>query len=383
MLGEDEESERTAWEAYGACFHVRTLMGREIKVDAEMDETVAALKRKLEQQEGIPSVRMRLSYLDILLKDQCTLGFYEIEKTHPIQLVLTEPTDDFEALDGVEKIFKCIDVNDSDTIDVDELILFGELVGAYWSQWPPSACMELIGRSSGETATGAPILSYEPLSLEEFRTFCEAVDFRGLVGEAEYNLEDEGGGKLEAFLEAGRLRRDMLQECTRERLAAAFAAIDVDDSGAIDMEELTAFGLRVGAGWSRPACERLLQRMDADGNQLISLDEFVSFIGELGLHGCYAEVSAFIAEGSRRRAAAERLTDEQQAALFAAIDVDGSGAIDLDELVAFGRSIEAGWTREACAARQHGQSGRLGEAMAGLHGLIRLHLKARGCPPHS
>ena len=90
MLGEDEESERTAWEAYGACFHVRTLMGREIKVDAERDETVAALKRKLEQQEGIPSVRMRLSYLDILLKDQCTLGFYEIEKTHPIQMVLTD-----------------------------------------------------------------------------------------------------------------------------------------------------------------------------------------------------------------------------------------------------------------------------------------------------
>jgi len=32
---------------------------------------------------------------------------------------------------------------------------------------------------------------------------------------------------------------------------------------------------------------------------------------------------------------------------------------------------------------QHGQSGRLGEATAGLHGLISLHLKAWGCPPHS
>ena len=32
---------------------------------------------------------------------------------------------------------------------------------------------------------------------------------------------------------------------------------------------------------------------------------------------------------------------------------------------------------------QHGQSGRLGEAIVGLHGLISLHLKARGCPPHS
>ena len=32
---------------------------------------------------------------------------------------------------------------------------------------------------------------------------------------------------------------------------------------------------------------------------------------------------------------------------------------------------------------QEGQSGRLGEAIAGLHGLIRLRLKAWGCPPHS
>ena len=35
------------------------------------------------------------------------------------------------------------------------------------------------------------------------------------------------------------------------------------------------------------------------------------------------------------------------------------------------------------AVRKHGQNGRPGEAIAGLHGLIRLHLKAWGCPPHS
>ena len=37
----------------------------------------------------------------------------------------------------------------------------------------------------------------------------------------------------------------------------------------------------------------------------------------------------------------------------------------------------------ATGAAVYGQSGRLGEARAGLHGLLRLHLKARGCPPHS
>ena len=34
---------------------------------------------------------------------------------------------------------------------------------------------------------------------------------------------------------------------THERLAATLEAIDVDDSGFVDIEELTAFGLRVGA----------------------------------------------------------------------------------------------------------------------------------------
>ena len=32
---------------------------------------------------------------------------------------------------------------------------------------------------------------------------------------------------------------------------------------------------------------------------------------------------------------------------------------------------------------QHGQSGGLGEAISGDHKLIRLNLKAWGCPPHS
>ena len=34
-------------------------------------------------------------------------------------------------------------------------------------------------------------------------------------------------------------------------------------------------------------------------------------------------------------------------------------------------------------APQHGQSGRLGKGMSGHHGLLRLHLKASGCPRHS
>ena len=63
---------------------------------------------------------------------------------------------------------------------------------------------------------------------------------------------------------------------------------------------------------------------------------------------------------------------------------EGSRAITFENNVAF---------RTKCAGHhqhygtdnvlQHGQSGRLGEAIAGLHGLLRMHPKAWDCPPHS
>ena len=45
--------------------------------------------------------------------------------------------------------------------------------------------------------------------------------------------------------------------------------------------------------------------------------------------------------------------------------------------------VKLGKLMPAQKVHRHGQSGRLGEATAGLHGLIRLHLTAWGCPLHS
>ena len=42
-----------------------------------------------------------------------------------------------------------------------------------------------------------------------------------------------------------------------------------------------------------------------------------------------------------------------------------------------------GWVLVSALVSQHGQSRRLGGAISGHHGLVRLHLKAWGCPPHS
>ena len=47
------------------------------------------------------------------------------------------------------------------------------------------------------------------------------------------------------------------------------------------------------------------------------------------------------------------LSKAQQEELYAAFhkfDSDGSGSIEMGELAAFGKAIDAGWTREACGA---------------------------------
>ena len=49
-----------------------------------------------------------------------------------------------------------------------------------------------------------------------------------------------------------------------------------------------------------------------------------------------------------------------------------------------GDGLNDGWgAQHFRRVLQHGQSGRLGGAIAGHHGLVRLHLKAWGCPPHT
>ena len=47
------------------------------------------------------------------------------------------------------------------------------------------------------------------------------------------------------------------------------------------------------------------------------------------------------------------------------------------------RRSAATTSRRTTSALPRGQSGRLGGARSGHHGLVRLHLNAWGCPPHS
>ena len=81
------------------------------------------------------------------------------------------------------------------------------------------------------------------------------------------------------------------------QVARAFRALDIDDSGYIELPELLHFGAAIGAGWSQAACEALLGRMDADGDRRISLAEFEGFVSEVRHSGEPGGVARSVAWG--------------------------------------------------------------------------------------
>jgi len=177
-------------------------------------------------------------------------------------------------------IFRALDVDDSGHVSLDELIFFGRQCEAYWADWPPENLLELAGASS--SATG--------LTMPQFVQFADAA--------APWGAAD----LVRAFVEQGNQRRALLDPFDPARIEAAFKAVDIDDSGYIELSELLHFGSVIGAGWSQAACEALLGRMDTDGDRKISFAEFDAFVREVGLHGCHDEVSNFVQAGKVRRA---------------------------------------------------------------------------------
>ena len=225
-------------------------------------------------------------------------------------------------------LFRAIDIDDSSAVPVEELLLCGAALGAHWADWAPSAVDELLGRGS--------FYKGMPLSLTEFNAFCDAV-----------KISDLDQKRVAEFVAAGNARRAAADPFDAARIARAFKAIDLDDSGQIDLDELVHFGQAVGQGWTRAACESLLGKMDADKDSKISFAEFDAFIRNVGLHGA-AEVAAFVRAGEARRNLAEPYSEATVRRAFKAIDLDDSGQIDLDELLAFGQAVGQEWTRAAC-----------------------------------